>query len=113
MTTQTLSSTIGQSNVRAFLSGGGGGNPGPSGRGGNRPLCGRQPGGPFIGGGMPGGSGGPPGDAGGPPGGGGGPPGGGPPGRGDPGVDAGPLNIPCPSDCFIGKEPQVFTGDLS
>ena len=106
MATQTLSSTIRRSHVRAFLSGGSGGNPGPSNVGGNCPLRGRQPGGPFIGGGMPGGGGGPPGDAGEPPGGSGGPPGG-----GDPGANEGPLNIPRPSDRFIGKEPQVFTGD--
>ena len=56
---------------------------------------------------MPGGDGGPPGSGGGPPGGGGGPPGdGGPPGGGDPGA-----NVPRPSNRFIGKEPQVFTGD--
>ena len=62
---------------------------------------------------MPGGSGDPSRGGGSPPGegspsGGGGPPGGGnPPG----GEDANQLNIPCPWDCFIGKEPQVFTGD--
>ena len=47
------------------------------------------------------------------PGGGDGPPGGGdgPPGGGDPGADANLPNIPRPSDRFISKEPQVFTGD--
>ena len=63
---------------------------------------GRIPGGPPIrspGGGGPPGAGGLPGGGGGPPGGGGGPPGG-PGGPGQP-----------DSSRFIGKEPQVFTGD--
>ena len=61
MATQTISSTIGRSHVRAFLSGGNDGNPGPSGRGSCHPLHGQQPGGPFIGGGMPASGSGPPG----------------------------------------------------
>ena len=89
MTMQTISSTIGRSHVQAFLSGGNSGDPGPSGGGSSRPLWGRQPGGPFIGGGMPGSGSGPPGGGGGFPGGGGGPPGG-----GDLGADANQLNIP-------------------
>ena len=42
MATQTLSSTIGRSHIRAFLNrgGGGGGDLGPSGEGGNHPLRG-------------------------------------------------------------------------
>ena len=107
MATQTISGTIRQSHICTFLSGGGG-NPGPSGRGSSHPLWGRQPGGPFIGGGMPGGDGGgdPP-SRGGRPGGGG--PGGGRLGIGDPNQP----NAPRSSDCFIGKEPQVFTGDCT
>ena len=91
MAMQTMSSTIGRSHVHAFLSGGGGGgDPGPSsGRG--RPLQGRQPGGPFIGGGMPGGD--PP-NAGGLPGGG---------GPGGDGRDPNQPDAPRTSDHFIGK----------
>ena len=51
---------------------------------------------------MPGGGG-----DGNPAGGGGSPPGGGGPPRGD----TNQLNVPRPSNRFIGKEPQVFTGD--
>jgi hypothetical protein len=87
MTTQTAT----ESTIHAFLNPPSGGN--PTGSGGSQPPRGRQPGGPPGGRGPTGG--------------------GGPPSRGGhpfPGQQV--QSIPPPSSgCFIGKEPQTFTGD--
>ena len=67
------------------------------------PPLGKTARGTFIGGGMPGG--GPPNGQ--------GPPGGGGPGDGGGRGDPNQPNAPRTSDCFIGKEPQVFMGDCT